>query len=131
MKGDPPSQGAPELDRLRRRAFKMAPEVGFEPTIRRGGLTAEIQEGAQILPATSRLEPPFASKSLRTSWVRFRINQNPRTREAFRKLRRKTGGIVVFFEAFVQILSVTGVYLARSLGADHVYEIHSLPKNGS
>jgi hypothetical protein len=34
----------------------------------------------------------------------------------------------VLLQTFLEILSVTDVYLIHSLGADHVHEIHSLPK---
>jgi len=73
-------------------------------------------------------EPAFAPKCLGTSLIRFRIEQNPGTWEALCKFRRKALRIVVLPEAFLKILGLTDVNLARRLGTNHVNEIHVLPK---
>jgi hypothetical protein len=108
----------------------MAPEVGFEPTIRRGGLTASFKQGFQKIAAAAGFKPTFTEESVTASRITLVMNQDPGTGNALSELRGETTGIVVLAQALLQIRCVAGVDRSVAHGADDVNKVHCL-KDGS
>jgi hypothetical protein len=89
----------PSADRIA--AKKLAPEAGFEPTIRRGGLTTKIQARAYKFSALTCFEPAFAPERLWASSVRFESKPGPKGQGNVSWTWGKAARIVVFLKALL------------------------------
>jgi hypothetical protein len=47
----------------------MAPDVGFEPTIRRGGLTVNLWERLEKVAAAASFQPALTAECFTSGWV--------------------------------------------------------------